>query len=73
MSAYGLKLIVGDLNLRIHNNIGGEDQVFGEFCFGDPRYNPQQFPDPNRELLLEFCMAGSMSVANTFMDNDEES
>ena len=52
MSAYGLKLIVGDLNSRIHNNIGGEDQVFGEFCFGDPRYNPQQHLDANRELLL---------------------
>ena len=71
-SSFGLKLVVGDLNARIHNNIGGEREVFGQYCFGDPRYNPEQHPDSNRELLIEHCMAGGMCVANTYFNHDAE-
>jgi hypothetical protein len=63
---------VGDFNARIHNDIGGEKHVFGSNCFGNPAYNPGQHPDANRELLLEFCVARELCVANTFLDNEPE-
>ena len=72
VSTSGLKLIVGDLNSRIHNSTGGEQEVFGDYCFGDPRYNPALHPDSNRELLIELCMTRGMCVANTFINNDVE-
>ena len=71
-SCFGLKLVVGDFNARIHNSIGGEQSVFGQNCFGNPLYNPQQNSDKNRELLLELCVGRGLCVANTFMDNDAE-
>ena len=67
-----MKLVVGDLNSRIHNNTGGEGEIFGEFCFGNPLYNPQQKPNANRELLLEMCVARGLCVANTFLENEAE-
>jgi len=71
-SVHGSKIVLGDFNARIHNGAGGEDQVFGPYCFGDPSYNPQIHPDANRELLLEFCIARQLCVANTFLQNEAE-
>ena len=34
--SYGPRILVGDCNSRIHNNIGGEDDVLGPYCFGNP-------------------------------------
>ena len=57
-SSYGLKLVVGDFNARIHNDRGGENQVFGRHCYGKRDYNPDQHANANRELLLELRMRG---------------
>ena len=71
-STYGPKFLVGDLNARIHNSIGGEGQVFGPHCFGNPNYNPEMQPYANRELLLEMCVATGFCVANTFLETAAE-
>ena len=71
-SSYGMKAVVGDFNARIHNDIGGENEVFGQYCFGNKGYNPEGQPDTNRELLLELCVATGLCVANTFIENAVE-
>jgi len=71
-SAYGMKMVVGDLNSRIHNDVGGEDEIFGPYCFGDPAYDPSGHTNTNRDLLLEFCLTTGTCVANTFVDNEVE-
>ena len=68
-SSFGIKLLVGDMNARIHNPTGGEDRVFVPHCFGNPTYRPETNPDTNRELLLELCTALDLCVANTFFEN----
>ena len=65
-------MILGDSNSRIHNDIGGEGEVFGPYCFGNPGYNPEERPDANRELLIELCASSGMCVANTFKDSPAE-
>ena len=60
------------MNSRLHNKIGGEDEVLGPYCSGNPSYNPQQRPDANRELLLELCFATGLCVANTFLQHEPE-
>ena len=70
--SYGQQLVVGDFNARIHNKIGGEDGIFGDFCFGNNEYSPQQRPNANRELLLELCLETNMCVANTFIANEAD-
>jgi len=58
--SYGPRIIAGDCNSRIQNNIGGEDDVLGPYCFGNPDYNPELHPDTNRELLLEMCHSNGL-------------
>ena len=69
---HGEQVVVGDFNARIHNSIGGENGVLGNFCFGNAAFNPQPHPNSNRELLIELCTAKGMCVANTFADTDVE-
>jgi hypothetical protein len=64
--------VVGDFNARIHNSAGGEHDVFGDYCFGDAHYKPQDHPNSNRELVLELCVAKDLCVANTLLENDSE-
>ena len=69
-SSHGLKLVVGDFNARIHKQLPGEEDVFGQYCFG--RLNYEQDHNSNRELLVEACVATGMCVANTFIKTDPE-
>ena len=74
-SCHGLKLIVGDLNSRIHiPNASDADPLepFGPYCFGKPDYNASARPESNRELLLELCIACELCVANTYLQPEEE-
>ena len=65
-NSFGVKVLVGNMNAKIHNNIGGEGSAFGEHCFGNEGYDPQIHPDANREILLELCVSAGLCVANTF-------
>ena len=67
-NSFGLKLVVGDLNSRIHRCCHGEEDLFGQYCFGKACYNPGSHPEYNREFLLEMCVANGLCVANTFLD-----
>ena len=68
--SFGMKMLVGDLNARIHNSAGGQNHVFGPHCFGNPGYKASQYPDSNRELQLELCISLGFCVANTFLQSD---
>ena len=60
------KYIMGDLNARIGLRRPGEEHILGEFCFG--REAVHTVEQPNRELLMEFCMSRDMVVANSLHD-----
>ena len=71
-SSFGMEVVVGDLNARVHRSCPGEGDVFGEYCFGKSDYNPAIHTESNRALLLELCVANRMCVANTFVNEDVE-
>jgi exonuclease III len=62
----GPKLILGDFNARIGDRRPGEDSALGEvrLC----REAVHQVEVPNRDLLLEFCLAHQLAVANSFFN-----
>lgn len=61
------KYFLGDFNARIGQRRAGEEQVLGDYCFG--REAAHKVEVPNRDLLLEFCYAYELSVANSFCEN----
>ena len=70
VSSNGPKLIFVDFNARLHLQLPGEESVIGPHVFGDKQANLQHFS--NRFLLLEFCIACGLAVANTFLSNPAE-
>ena len=69
-SVNGLKLVAGDLNARIHQRFPGEEDVLGEFTFGNK--DADMVLGSNRELLLEMCAKHKMVVSNTCFDHPVE-
>ena len=69
-SVNGMKLVMGDLNARIHRRLPGEDDFLGDFVFGSSGANLPL--GSNRELLLELCASDSLCVSNTFFDHSAE-
>ena len=52
---------------RIHRQLPGEEYYIGEHILGNP--HTQLAIASNRELLLEFCVANEIFVANTFIEH----
>ena len=69
-SVNGMKLVCCELNARIQKQLPGEDTYFCKYVLG--RQNADLDSGSNRELLLEFCAANEMYVANTFFDHAPE-
>ena len=65
-----LKYVSGDLNSHIHRQMPGEETVIGEHAFGDP--SAELGLGSNRELLLEFCVARDLAIANACYPNPVE-
>ena len=59
----GPKFFFGDFNARIGQRRLGEDDILGEHCFGREARHPVEVP--NRDLLIEWCCANQLRVANT--------
>lgn len=57
-SNFGMKIIVGDFNSRIHRRSPGEEAIFGEYCYGKPLHDPRASPESNRELLVVADVCG---------------
>ena len=64
------KVVLGDLNCRIHRQLPGEEAYFGEHIYGNP--DAALALASNRELLSEFCCTYGMAVANTFFSKMPE-
>ena len=69
-SSHGPKIILGDLNARLHHQRTGEENIIGPYAFGNRE--AQEDPLANRSLLLEFCELWSMCVANSFFPQPPE-
>ena len=67
-SVNGMKLIVGDLNARLHKSLPGEELYIGAHVYGDPAARLSL--GSNRELLLELCAAEGLTVANTHFNHE---
>ena len=65
-SVNGLKLVMGDLNSRLHRSFPGEHLIIGDHFFKTSVRRLEL--GSNRELLLEFCAANSLAIANSFFD-----
>jgi len=70
LSVNSHKLIVGDLNARLGRAHPGEDEIIGPWHFGQEAVGEVEVP--NRDLLVEFCYATDLIVANTFKNVVEE-
>lgn len=70
LSANVGKMVVGDLNARLGNQLPGENLIIGPFTFG--RRAVHLVEVPNRDLLLEFCESNSTLVANTCLPGTPE-
>ena len=70
MSTHGPTIVYGDLNSRLYQISAGEERYIGPHALLNPvqRITPQM----NRYLLLEFCAAEDMQIANTFFEHDLE-
>ena len=66
LSSHGPKLIYGDLNSRLYEQYAGEDEIFGPYFFKNSVKHITS--DMNRFLLMEFCSACDLQIANTFVD-----
>lgn len=65
-SAFGSKVILGDMNARVYRRLAGEDDIIGEFFL---KGEGAPVPDnSNRHLLVEMCVATSTALANTTFD-----
>ena len=62
-----MKLVIGDLNSRLHKRLPGEERFIGGYVFGDRGINLEL--NSNRKVLLEFCAAHDIFVANTFFNH----
>ena len=71
LSAHGPKLIMGDMNARLHEQFVGESLVVGPHVFASPGSDCK--PDANRHLLVEACTQFDMCLANTFFELPLES
>ena len=63
-------LVLGDFNARLHRCQDSEHNVIGPHVFGGCASNCDTHS--NGDLLLEFCVAWEMVVANTFFDYPAE-
>ena len=69
-SVNGLKMVLGDLNSRLHKRLAGESSFIGDFVFGNAQAHLEH--NSNRDLLVEFCTSHDAVISNTFFDNPPE-
>ena len=63
----GPKIIMGDLNSRLQRRLPGEEDVVGDFVFGNPHATFEL--GSNWELLLEMCVNPSLIIGNTVFEH----
>lgn len=59
--------VCGDLNAQLGHVGMGEEQIIGPYVYRKQVYKLSSTTS-NRELLLEYCIAHSLSIGNTFFD-----
>ena len=69
-SVNGMKLVAGDLNARLHRRFPGEEDIMGEFIFGNE--GADMILGSNRELMVEMCAKHNMVISNTCFDHPRE-
>ena len=51
--SYGLQVVLGDFNARIHRRGMGEDDILGEYCFVAQFHEPDS--RANQQLFMQLC------------------
>ena len=69
-NVHGPKLIVGDLNARLHAKRNGEEEILGDNVFGNPL--AAEYPLSNRSLLMQLCVRHHLVLADTVLDHELE-
>ena len=69
ISTHGPKICMGDFNSRLYCRYAGEKDIIGPFAFFNPG---EPKADSNRHLLMEFCAAYNLQIANTLQDQSSD-
>ena len=70
LKCHGPKLVVGDVNARLHRVRPGGEEMLDPYVFGHP--SSAENPLVNRSLLLQLCVRHRMRVMNTIFAHSAE-